>query len=478
MVYIYGVPQIPLEVFLISLLPTVDNGISAKVKAELMKQKRFPRKTNASETDRNDPLTKVKAAFDAIADVASTIFDDSVRMELVIPPCHPDEYSPHAELREVSHISDPERPWFGRVVPWMCDSDGDNPKYNHKDLIWNCYHVLREDPRRRFTLGVTIDAEEMRLWFFSRTHNVVSEPHNFATDPVLLIDLLCVMAFATPQQLGYDPTMSYFVDDFKTVQFKLSLNDVVYVTKKLLSDNRTDVICGRATRVWEAYREDDPNRTSVVIKDLWTSIDVMQEGAQLLDLHERLHALEDPGTPRPPGDYFLSVVAHGFVQLDGVDDHTIDVMMRGHIFPGDAANHAARKHYRIVFKEVGVAINKIQSISDVMRALADATRALALLHRLGLLHRDVSAGNILFVDGGGKLTDLEYLQSFKGTAGQTPSDPDIVEHQNIPLWKWPQIATCGWGTPCGPGVKIPVLRGPPSHSCDSTPFTISNRFSG
>ncbi|KAJ7164934.1 hypothetical protein C8R46DRAFT_845422, partial [Mycena filopes] len=276
-------------------------------------------------------------------------------------------------------------------------------------LIWNCHDVLREDARRRFTFGITLDADELRLWFFSRTHNIVSEPLKFISDPDALVRLFLAIALASPEQLGYDTTMSYFLDDSGTVQFKLSLNDAVHVTKRLLSDNRSDVICGRATRVWEAYREDDPDRTPVVIKDLWTSLDSAEEGAQLLDLHAQLKALEAPGTPRPPSDYFLTVVAHGFVQTaDGVDDHTVDVMLRGHAFKVASANHNARKHYRIVFSELGVPLQQLQGLSDVFQALADATRALSLLHRLGFVHRDVSAGNILLFNGKGKLTDLEY----------------------------------------------------------------------
>ncbi|KAK7019837.1 hypothetical protein R3P38DRAFT_3198221 [Favolaschia claudopus] len=40
--------------------------------------------------------------------------------------------------------------------------------------------------------------------------------------------------------------------------------------------------------------------------------------------------------------------------------------------------------------------------------------ALQILYQLGLIHRDVSAGNILLVDGVGKLTDLEFMRSYRG----------------------------------------------------------------
>ncbi|KAJ7094079.1 hypothetical protein B0H15DRAFT_971330, partial [Mycena belliarum] len=297
---------------------------------------------------------------------------------------------------------------------------------NQQYIIWDCENVLREDSRRRFTFGITLDTNDVRIWFFSRSHNVVSEPHKLDSEPGILIRLFLSIASATPESLGYDPTTSYFVDGAGAIQYKLTLNDVVYVTKQLLADNRAEEISGRATRVWEAYREDDPEQISVVIKDLWTSIGAVQEGAQLEELHEKLRALVDPGTPRPPSDYFLTLVDHGFVPVaGGADDNTVDVMMHGHTFSVGSANHGPRKHYRIVFKELGVAIIEMDSIADVMRALADATRALSLLHRLGFVHRDVSSGNILLVDGVGKLSDLEYLKSYKGEAGLLLCDPDI-----------------------------------------------------
>jgi serine/threonine protein kinase len=39
-----------------------------------------------------------------------------------------------------------------------------------------------------------------------------------------------------------------------------------------------------------------------------------------------------------------------------------------------------------------------------------AELALQLLHQYGWVHRDVSCGNLLVFDGGGKLSDLEYTK--------------------------------------------------------------------
>ncbi|KAJ7094057.1 hypothetical protein B0H15DRAFT_929501, partial [Mycena belliarum] len=255
----------------------------------------------------------------------------------------------------------------------------------------------------------------MRLWFFSRSHEFVTPPFSFLTDPQNVLHLLLALMYTTSEELGYDSTMSYFLDDHADIQYKISVDETTYITKKMLADNRAGTACGRASRVWEAVREDDADRVSVVVKDVWMPVDAVPEGAHLLDLHSRLRKLVEPGTPRPPQDYFLTVLAHGFVKTSsGSDDSTLD-FIHGCVSPPQTPGYSPRKHYRVVFKEVGVAVEALESLTDLLRALADATQALRLLHLLGFVHRDVSAGNIILVDGVGKLCDLEYLKSFKGS---------------------------------------------------------------
>ena len=43
------------------------------------------------------------------------------------------------------------------------------------------HHIMREDARRRFVIGFSIDDTEMRIWYFSRSDAYVSAPFNFLT---------------------------------------------------------------------------------------------------------------------------------------------------------------------------------------------------------------------------------------------------------------------------------------------------------
>ncbi|CCM03682.1 uncharacterized protein FIBRA_05826 [Fibroporia radiculosa] len=48
-------------------------------------------------------------------------------------------------------------------------------------VIWGMHHSMREDPRRRFTFGLTIEDSKMRLWYASRADVMVTEAFDFLT---------------------------------------------------------------------------------------------------------------------------------------------------------------------------------------------------------------------------------------------------------------------------------------------------------
>ncbi|KAJ6511298.1 hypothetical protein C8R47DRAFT_1314307 [Mycena vitilis] len=359
---VIGVPEVPLEFFLTAILPPVAEPVP-DTEAELGKDglivdglwtlNSSRASTSGKVPDHFGDLVQI---FDAVVEAAEKVLRRPPNARLVhsvpdaVPGSHPP--LPDAQMRLIAPDSDSSS-CFATGVPWRIESMRGPMESNNHELIWSCQDVLRDDPRRRFTYGVTLDDTQMRIWFFSRAEELVSCPFDCMTEVSALIQIFLRLAFATQEQLGYDTTMSRFIDDAGSTQMKITVAGTAYITKKLLSDQRADAVCGRTTRVWEAYREDDPARTSVALKDLWSSVDTVQEGSQLLELHNQLRSLADPATPRPPAEYFLTVLDHGFVQTsDGVDDHTSDVMTRGSRPPTGMPHHP-RKHYRIVFKEVG-----------------------------------------------------------------------------------------------------------------------------
>ncbi|KAJ7291191.1 hypothetical protein C8J57DRAFT_1491696 [Mycena rebaudengoi] len=109
-----------------------------------------------------------------------------------------------------------------------------------------------------------------------------------------------------------------------------------YSTTSAKFNKRSEDICGRATRVWEAYREDDLDRVSV-IKDLWVPY---KRGTNCWSsMTACAHSPTLARLVRPHIVYFLTILDHGFVRTwDGSDDYIRDVIMRGYALP-TTTNH-------------------------------------------------------------------------------------------------------------------------------------------
>ncbi|KAJ7604110.1 hypothetical protein DFH06DRAFT_1310675 [Mycena polygramma] len=364
---------------------------------------------------------------------------------------------------------------YSNVVLWEFKKNStERDKFdNIRKVVWSCHQTLLTDPRRRFVTGITIEDTSIRAWYFSRTHIVATECFDFFEDPRTFIHLIMALAFATPEELGFDTTISLCAEpdpknpECQVIQFKMQVNNKAYVTCGPLTDYSAHSIRGRAIRVWEAKEENNPD-VHYVVKDVWILRNSLPEGTQLRGLYALLENVPASSDGRKPTDYFLSLVGDGFVKVkDGRDDDTSVIMMRNQELPVDTGhlqliaptapppaqsrpscqsratrmrgsdtftlrskptglpssvpariqfsppNHTKyqpRKHYRIVFQGVGMTLYKVPSLSGVLRALADATAALKILHDMNLVHRDVSPSNILVLNGTGKLSDLEYMK--------------------------------------------------------------------
>lgn len=235
-------------------------------------------------------------------------------------------------------------------------------------------------------------------------------------EPSKLVHILVSLAFADKLQLGYDPTVKRVKTSAPNgnveVQYQYTVGDEVYVTTGLpLCDFRADSVEGRSTRVWKAYRLSDPTKTEVALKDIWMTKDSKTEG-------DTLHMLTSDMTPLE-AQHFLTVVCDGVVTINGEDDNTHTLAMRGvppkvigHyltatpdenskipisqlITPGSQRTRSRghtphttgpkrvqdkrvtfteRVHYRIIFKEVGKPLHEILSFKTVCSALCDIVK--------------------------------------------------------------------------------------------------------
>ncbi|KAL5479070.1 hypothetical protein ACEPAI_2358 [Sanghuangporus weigelae] len=345
--------------------------------------------------------------------------------------------------------------WFSVAIPVAlreCDFYEDQT-YNTSKLITGVQKIMARDPCRRHTFGITIEKTSMRLWFFSRGTPVVSKAFDLVSEAHLLIHVFLSLAFASKEELGWDPTIRPFIRDDGKRAYYIDVDDKTYETKDVLADNVADVLVSHATRVWIVNNEG--SEEPLVLKDVW-----VEDGRELEHIiyESILHDVEEKyGTDvrKEVASHLLTPIAHCLVPIRGEEDHTTKVMMRGYSpsfnnklsidvkniavsksvdrkelsasdvsiqdsenghfgapFPGknqsDKIIH--KRHYRIVFKEVATGIYSIRTLSDMLTVLSDSAAVLKWIHGCGWVHRDLSIGNLYWYHGRGLIGDFEYAK--------------------------------------------------------------------
>ncbi|EED78584.1 predicted protein [Postia placenta Mad-698-R] len=325
-----------------------------------------------------------------------------------------------------------------------------------RKVIWSMHHCMREDARRRFTYGLTIENRTMRMWFGSRTELLVSKPIDFMSEHHKVAHFFVAMMYAAEHEAGWDPTMQYVrkkdgsddelePDIEGKPRLDIDVRDqngtvVRYRTIRWLSDDGANGLRGRGTRVWEVCILSDDGEEGVdrfALKDQYIDAGRQREGMII----EELRNTETDNATRDIIDRsLLTVEHHGDVYVEGMLDHTRNLMTRrgepnSHFsfklqqVPEDGVEdtttaklskqtlagvchyqtpeelrtppaqknytYHAKVHYRIVFKEVCKPLREYTSLKDIFYILINAAGALIALHDVGWVHRDMSIGNLL-----------------------------------------------------------------------------------
>ncbi|KAH9855997.1 hypothetical protein C2E23DRAFT_751060 [Lenzites betulinus] len=136
--------------------------------------------------------------------------------------------------------------------------------------------------------------------------------------------------------------------------------------------------------------------TLVFLKDAWRvdSVAIDKEGATLQVLHEE----KVPFVP--------TLLCHGDVP-DQNTSVTVDLWEKNCSERKPLKPLKLHQHYRLVVKEVGKPLDKIKSGFHLLSAVYCALLAHSKAYEKGIIHRDISAGNILlYEDSRGRLIGL------------------------------------------------------------------------
>ncbi|KAF9064560.1 hypothetical protein BDP27DRAFT_1333427 [Rhodocollybia butyracea] len=347
--------------------------------------------------------------------------------------------------------------WFS--ICWALEVKKVDKEANRFDdfqkIIWSLHHIMRNDARRRFAFGLTIEDTTVRLWHHDRDTLVCSTQFDLHANLKELVHVLLELGSASHTDMGFDETIQL------SVTYEIDVLDETgsmrtFVTISVLTDHGTNAVFGRATRVWKVFE-----------KDCWVQPDCRLEHVSLAGIRTQLK--DDPRLK-----HFLTVITAGVVLAPTVDeakkvmvkpDNTKEVIRREQelsvvrlmpikatattqrpdtgsskttprtgvlksvggvpdAHPGiqkgfrknENPDDHQRCHYRIVFAEIGKAVVSMSSYKDMFLAVEGALTGISAMHDAGYLHRDGSAGNALLVDRGsgpvGVIIDLEYAINF------------------------------------------------------------------
>ncbi|EIM86489.1 uncharacterized protein STEHIDRAFT_121423, partial [Stereum hirsutum FP-91666 SS1] len=237
-----------------------------------------------------------------------------------------------------------------------------------------------------------------------------------------------------------------------------------FILYKALSLARAEVLRGRATRIWLAWRVEDiekeqKDRKVYVFKDAWRDErrglegDLYREGpgvakvysynvvrikgrrddtlnfirrglkpsendALLLttDQREAKKILADH--PLKRDQYLLPSISHGDIPYEG------DILKKAKSTGGPHN----RIHTRLIMETYGLPLTRFRSLGEMIGVLRDAIQGHQFLAKESILHRDISQGNILIIPDStergyhGVLIDLDFAINLKEHTRATIGD--------------------------------------------------------
>ncbi|GJJ15905.1 hypothetical protein Clacol_010183 [Clathrus columnatus] len=223
---------------------------------------------------------------------------------------------------------------------------------------------------------------------------------------------------ATPQMRGIDTSVSTpspenasearislgIGSNIPLVQFSLDfLSDKaynatngVYIASRDAYMNKSHSPLGRSTRTFIAYSTS--HQCNIFLKDSWRLDSQTPEHK----IYNTLHAQNVPCLP--------TVLAGS----DIFDQTTItqDVLSENPIWmkvqPKPLRKH---RHHRLILKEIATPLHLFSSTKILVSAIYDAIKAHSAAFKAGILHRDISSGNIMIYNNGGLLIDWDLSKN-------------------------------------------------------------------
>ncbi|KAI0368999.1 hypothetical protein BV20DRAFT_421596 [Pilatotrama ljubarskyi] len=297
--------------------------------------------------------------------------------------------------------------------------------------------LVFENQHRTHHFTLVILGSKARIIRWDRSGVIVSKKFDYIEKPVLLGKFIWRYARMTPDQRGHDMTAERLLPgsaDYKDMLARASASpDDVAVGKhahemfvrsldvaapwwRLRVDDakgtryflvgvphfKASGLAGRGTRGYVAIDADDKDGPFVFLKDAWRVAHdrIVQEGKTLQRLNDDGNGGPVRGVP--------TLLCHGDVE----QQTTVSQVIWRKMNPGNTqCPLKTHRHYRLVVKEVGISMSNFVNSYELVLLLCMCIDAHHQAYtRKGIIHRDISAGNVLIypmpvTDPSGKVTE-------------------------------------------------------------------------
>ncbi|TFY81590.1 hypothetical protein EWM64_g2420 [Hericium alpestre] len=333
-------------------------------------------------------------------------------------------------------------------------------------LLRFVYQALREQFDRRFMYGMVFSMYNLTVWHVDRSGALASEVFNIHEEPLRFIKVILSFIMLRPEELGWDPTMKMYIEDvhegkitrrYGLPSYTIKENEengtsnafermwIVSVPKpsaqpdesrpgdagapplplseeeefvvfNAVSLSGSEVVKGRATRIWKAWKMVDmviskEQRKVYIIKDCWRDERRGEEGAfyvqagvcpgvALYYSHGDVRIGERRNVDCTFKLVRKNVKAQGkplYLRTDQRDQASWSqdyfTALTGWEYPQYVPRN--RIHMRLVMASHGHPLTKFSTLQELLGALHDAIQGHKYLYENGVLHRDISLGNIL-----------------------------------------------------------------------------------
>ena len=322
--------------------------------------------------------------------------------------------------------------WLPVLVPGelMSNPNTDTPSQAWFDLGKYVREVFSAQDTRRFVLGFTLCGSIMRLWEYDRVGGIASSGFDINKDGRQFASAILGFLWMNEEQLGFDPTI--LTSDGKRY-IEIVRNDE---TERLIFDEpikRARCVAGRASTCWKAHREGDTSKP-LVIKDSWQYPERDEEGQLLREAMEngvvnvaryyyhetvRVGGQEDDiynnvrkrlditrATDYKPEGLMMSPIGvQSSARKDQSNSRKRSSSINAPLPPNKRPCSSSpmkhpivlnRVHRRVITSDYGKTLYKASSRAAILAALEGGISGYESLYtQAGILHRDISIGNIL-----------------------------------------------------------------------------------